>query len=188
MPLGNIIRSLENGALDSPAAMVALIEDAVFDEAWIQAHLPDPLPRETYSREVLYSGQRFEIVLATWPAGISTLVHNHGAEESHGLVVVLCGEIFNHIYRRGIDGQVHLERQETYRPGDAIAVPKGLLHSMGNARGEGHAASLHIYAPKIADVSYWDPATLQPLANTRQVGVGIKIQVENHELEPATGS
>ncbi len=188
MSLGSIIRSLENGALDSPAAMATLLEGACFDEPWIQAHLPDPLPTEGYSRDVLYCGERFEIVLATWPAGVSTLVHNHGALESHGLVLVLRGDIFNHIYRRGADGEVHLVREATHRLGEMIAVPKGLLHSMGNARREGHAVSLHIYAPKIVDVSYWDPASLKPLESMRQVGVGRKVRVESDVLEPAAGS
>ena len=130
--------------------------------AWLDEMLEDLGEGEGYHRILLYGGDGYEIVLAVWPHGTATLVHDHGSSNSFGMVKVLKGDIYNHLYHQADDKSLEPGEKFTCRPGDMIEVPKGLLHRMGNACEKGPAASLHLYSPAIVDVSYWDPRSLEP--------------------------
>ena len=159
MSIERIVAMLDSGkSLDLPALRAAL-QATRFDDAWMAAHCPNPMPVDGYGRDLLHTGADYEIVLATWPVGVGTQIHNHGAYSSYGMVRVLKGEIFNHVYAPDGVERVKLLYRESYVAGGMIEVPKGLLHCMGNARTDGHAMSLHVYSPRIVDVTYWDRET-----------------------------
>lgn len=138
------------------------LEKLEISSTWLEDMLEELREGDDYHRVLLHGGDGYEIVLAVWPEGTGTLVHNHGASDSFGMVKVLEGEIFNHLYHRDEVDCLQLGAQTVCKPGDMIGVPKGLLHRMGNACKSGPAASLHVYSPAIVDVSYWDPETLAP--------------------------
>lgn len=129
---------------------------------WIESRIPDPLPEGRYDRQLLHQGHDYEVVLAVWPKGIQTLVHDHGSQASQGMVKVLAGSIFNQTYLPDGD-QVRPDSRQVFKSGDLIGVPVGLVHAMGHTGAGEYAASLHFYTPMIIDVTYWDPKTCRPL-------------------------
>lgn len=161
MPIDALIRRLEAGASRDIATFEALLRDLVIDAALVARYMPDPMPSSDYHRNLLHHGDDFEVVIATWPAGGGTPIHDHGSADSHGMVRVLKGAIYNHVYRREGDNVVRVAELEA-SAGDLIKVPRGLVHAMGN-HGDEVGMSLHLYSPVIENVSYWDPATLEPM-------------------------
>lgn len=141
-----------------------ILGEVAFDDAWVRDHCPVPLPNDRYHRRVLHQGRNFEVVLATWPKGAQTLVHNHGAERSRGMVLILKGTLFNQIYKKLGEDKVVPQAYTEHKRGTFIPVPVDLVHAMGNAGDEPYAMSLHIYTPWIIDVDYWDPETLKRIA------------------------
>lgn len=133
-------------------------------EDWIDEMTEGRHEGDCYHRVLLYQGETYEIVLAVWPVGTQTLVHNHGSSNSFGMVKILRGSIFNHLYHRiaGPENRVGKDSQSILKPGDLADVPLELVHQMGNASSQGYAASLHIYSPAIVEISYWDPETGLP--------------------------
>lgn len=163
MSIERIVQLLESSCELDMQTMRNTLESVSFDQEWIQEHLPSPLPTNTYGRDLLHAGSDYEIVLATWPVGVGTPIHNHGAYSSHGMVRVLKGEIYNRVYAPDGIEKVKFLYDETYNAGDMIAVPTGLLHCMGNNLKNDFSMSLHVYSPRIVDVTYWDAETLRIL-------------------------
>ncbi|MDJ0836461.1 MAG: cysteine dioxygenase family protein [Acidobacteriota bacterium] len=161
MSISNMIHTLENETKRGIDHLHRLLMDLDIDDAWIARHMPVVVPPRSYHRNLLHHGSDYELVLATWPAGGRTLIHDHGNRNSYGMVRVLTGQIFNHIYKRDGRTDVAEDRQLVHRSGEYIQVPVGLIHAMGN-HGPEVAMSLHLYSPMIVNVSYWDPATLEP--------------------------
>ena len=127
---------------------------------WIESMVPRVIPRDRYDRRLLNRGKDYEIVIATWPKGVSTLIHDHGASQSQGAVRVLRGEIFNHTYNKVNENQVSPDLELVHKQGELIDVPQGLIHAMGNNTEDCFSMSLHIYTPAIVNVTYWDRETL----------------------------
>jgi len=137
----------------------ALLASLTIDEEIIDELMPDPVPEDGYHRNPIFQGPDFEVVVATWPCGGGTLIHDHGASESNGVVRVLTGTLYNRIYEKVADDKVRFVRALAHDVDDLIDVPLGLIHAMGND-GDELAMSLHLYSPAIEDVTYWDPQTL----------------------------
>lgn len=144
-----------------------------FDHAWVEAHIPSPLPTETYGRTLLHSCERYEVVLASWPVGIRTLPHNHGVHDSVGMVRVLAGEIMNEVYEVAdlVTGRLESKGVVVLGEGAYAEVSEDLLHRMGNHRSDCYAHSLHVYSPAIVAPNYWDPDSLMPMSETVVVGL-----------------
>ena len=156
-----LIEQVEGLADPCMSSFRRILEETKFEDAWIQAQIPDPLPSDRYHRRLLHKGDNYELVLATWPVGTQTYVHNHGELDSHGMVRVLMGDIFNHVYEKEDEFSVCKTEEMVFHKDELIPVNKGLLHAMGNERLDGPAMSLHFYSPMIIDVTYWDPRTLR---------------------------
>ena len=161
MPVEKLIQALESDHNREMDRLRDLLSQMELDADWIAAHMPTPVPPTGYHRNLLHHGTDFELVIATWPKGGGTLIHDHGSRNSHGVVRVLTGDIYNHVYHR--DGQTNVAPtvELTHSAGELIDVTPGLIHAMGN-NGEEVGMSLHLYSPMIVNVSYWDPATLEP--------------------------
>ena len=159
VPIEQLIDRMERWENYSIAELGPYLKSLEIDEAWIDAHMPDPMPTDAYHRNLIYQGRRFEVVLATWPIGGGTLVHDHGSLSSLGAVRVLRGDIFNQVYRLVDRDTVKPVHREVFHTNDIVPVDHGLIHAMGNACQSVIAMSLHVYFPWIIDVSYWDPET-----------------------------
>ena len=138
----------------------SVIENLEIDETWLDGQIPADLPVDRYLRILLHAGSDYEVVLAIWPEGVHTHIHDHGTGDSHGMVRVLRGQIFNNVYEKADGGKVARTHELLHDVGDLIPVNKGLIHAMGNNQpGRGAAASLHFYSPVITNVTYWDSET-----------------------------
>jgi len=157
-----LVKALDNAPDLNLALFRQVMEGLEISRSWLEEVLQDLSEGDDYHRVLLHGGDGYEIVLAVWPQETATLVHDHGAADSFGMVKVLKGNIFNRLYHAGDDESLEPGETCICRPGDLIEVPQGLLHRMGNACEEGPAASLHVYSPAIVDVSYWDPQSLEP--------------------------
>lgn len=147
-----------------------VIESLEVDESWLDEQIPDPLPDDRYLRILLHHGNDYEVVLAIWPEGAHTHIHDHGSGDSHGMVRVLRGEIFNNVYELRGEGRVARVQELVHGKDELIPVNQGLVHAMGNNRlDRGPAASLHFYAPVITHVTYWDSETNQRLIVQPQI-------------------
>lgn len=135
------------------------------DEDWLLQQLPNPMPKTGYHRTLIHQAKCFEIVLATWPVGGGTLVHDHGSLNSQGVVRVLKGSLYNQHYELQEDGTVTRGAREVSGEGALVPVTHNLIHAMGHGgEHDGYAASLHVYFPWIVEVRYWDPQTGLPVA------------------------
>ncbi len=125
----------------------------------IDSLVPDDFPDGNYHRRLIHQCREFEVVLATWPGGVCSPVHDHGSRNSEGVARVLKGSIFNRIFRK--DGNRLIQtKEDIIGVGEVLRVPKGLIHAMGCHFPQGIAVSLHAYTPAIVEPSYWDPKTL----------------------------
>ena len=140
-----------------------LKNDSAVEFPWRQ-FLPEVLPKDEYHRKLLHSGGGYEVLLLVWPEGSETLPHNHGSPASHGVIRILKNNLGNSIYRKNGDKIMPVEEQ-VFREGDLIEIPNEMIHSMGNCSQKGFSVSLHVYAPQIIDVTYWDPVKLVPRTN-----------------------
>ncbi|MCB1052226.1 MAG: cysteine dioxygenase family protein [Acidobacteria bacterium] len=157
-----IIRIIEDrGCEKSMNFFRDLLDDSDFCPQALKAYLPDPLPTRFYDRRVLFTRCDIEAVLATWPPGVFTLPHNHGIHPTFGVVKVLTGTIENRIFAPD-QNRIRPAGISHFQAGDILKVPLKLIHAMGNPHSE-IAVSLHIYSPKIEQVSYWDPLSFEPL-------------------------
>lgn len=151
------VRALNNKCIDSFQEVLLSMEL----DPWIESWMPDPIPKETYHRRLLYQGEGCELVIATWPVGVGTMIHNHGVHNSIGVVRVLKGRIYNRCYEVTNEGRNVVETEANVaEKGELVPVNRGLVHSMGNDCSDVPSMSLHFYAPTILDVTYWDPKTL----------------------------
>lgn len=159
--IDGLIESLSNLEMFQMKYLRDALDSLTLDDDLIGALLPETLPETGYQRALIHAGDDFEVVAAIWAVGGGTLIHDHGSEETYGVVRVIRGDLYNRIYRHQVDGNVVLAKSLTHEKGEFIEVPKGLVHAMGN-RSETVALSLHVYSPSIVNVSYWDPSNLKP--------------------------
>ena len=162
MVVEDIVRKLDASPERDVPFFKKLLQEVHIGADWIREHTPNPIPLTGYQRDLLYHGSNFELVLATWSPRGETLIHDHGSSDSFGMVRVLRGKVFNHIYKVNGEGVLGPKNRHVFAADGLIPVPKGLIHLMGNTSGEDYAMSLHLYSPVITGVCYWDPESLQP--------------------------
>jgi len=162
MPIETIINKLRNTTNREISFLSDLVSVAI-DEAWILENIPRDIPAGSYHRNLLDLGDDYELVLASWPVGGGTVIHDHGSNDSHGIFRVLKGEISNRVYRLENDDRVIFEKEVVHKLNEKGEVHKGFIHSMGNHSENEVGMTLHLYSPKIVNVKFWDPATLERL-------------------------
>lgn len=139
-----------------------------WDQSWLEACQPEPFPVGTYGRTVLAADAHFELAVITWPAGEASEIHDHGIAGTFGSVLVLQGQVFNHLYTIR-DGEPEKGDAHTLAQGQILEIPKGLIHQMGNASEVEVAMSLHLYTPPIQEHQCWTPLET-PVADSSVVG------------------
>lgn len=159
-PVASIVEALDCSPSFQVSCLRKMLGALPITENWVNAMTEPKQEGDNYHRILLHTAENYEIVLAVWPVGTATLIHNHGSSNSFGMVRVLKGKLFNHVYQEGGSG-LEPTTHHYCTPGALIDVPLNLIHQMGNASDEEYAASLHVYSPAIMEVSYWDPKTLE---------------------------
>lgn len=96
----------------------------------------------------------YEVWVIGWTTGQHVELHDHG--DAAGAVVVVEGELTE----RRLDGGDL--RVEVLGPGDALPLPPGHVHRLGND-GVAPATSIHVYSPPLTSMTSYDPATGEPL-------------------------
>jgi SAM-dependent methyltransferase len=109
------------------------------------AHLPEPAPPGTYSRNIL-TLDPIEVALLRWPPGVESAVHYHRG--FYGYVLVLAGQGADVVYRH------HGEHLDEHRlaligPGGLLHEPDGTIHKIVNASATEELVSLHLYFPPL---------------------------------------
>lgn len=120
---------------------------AVRAELWRPLLHVDP-DRRWYTR--LAETEEWEAWLLTWAPGQRTGLHDHG--ESAGAFVVLSGELVERVPATGRRGGLAGHTLETH---DVRAFASGYVHDLAGA-GDGPAASLHVYAPKLLRMNRYE--------------------------------
>ncbi|MCV2884445.1 cysteine dioxygenase family protein [Aestuariibacter sp. AA17] len=100
----------------------------------------------SYSRNILYSNENVEIVLAVWAKNIANHLHNHG--DSFCSFIVIDGELTEQQLRLNGDGQGEM-KLKTRETGDFDFIDDEAIFHLIENRGTQTAASIHIYSPPI---------------------------------------
>lgn len=105
---------------------------------------------EPYGRKVLYRGENFEVMLATWRKGAACAPHDHGF--SKGVVWLVDGDFKETHYELKTSLTV-LGKTIFHPAGTLLTVTAGDIHSMVALDG---GMSLHIYTPPIQEMKVFD--------------------------------
>jgi hypothetical protein len=123
---------------------------------------PAPPPATKRSWVRLCSTDDFDAWLISWPPGDAVEFHDHG--ESAGAFVVLHGALVE-VEPGGMAGA---QCRRPLPSGARRAVPRGAVHDVVN-ESSASALSVHVYAPPLHAMTFYDPHDLAPL---RTVTVG----------------
>ena len=126
---------------DQLADVVAELADRA--RSWAARLFIDPGRRSAFR---LMATDDYDVWLLTWPPGSRVTPHDHGA--SAGAFSVIRGRV---VELRGF-GRVCLAR--SVQPGEVVTFDQGLVHDV--VGGAEPSASLHVYSPPLAAMSYYD--------------------------------
>jgi cysteine dioxygenase len=104
-------------------------------------HTFDHAPAESYGRRLLYSNDRFKVLLMSWCSGDFTAIHNHGATQ-WGCVYFM-GQATHRIYEKK-NGMLTMKNNDGFELGQTANVCGDLIHIMGNSSPKDFM-TLHIY-------------------------------------------
>jgi cysteine dioxygenase len=108
-------------------------------------HTFDHAPAESYGRRLLYSNDRFKILLMSWCSGDFTAIHNHGATQ-WGCVYFM-GQATHRIYEKK-NGMLTMKNNDGFEHGQIADVCGDLIHIMGNSNTHDFM-TLHIYGTDV---------------------------------------
>jgi cysteine dioxygenase len=109
-----------------------------------------------YVRRVLYRALTFELVLACWLPGQSSVIHDHGG--SQGAMRILSGELQERRYRRQ-GRQLAVVAERRVRAQELLIERAETIHQVRNPATR-PALSLHLYAPPLHTMNAYSPASL----------------------------
>lgn len=108
------------------------------------------LTRRVY--ELIAASEGFEAWVIGWPPGGAIELHDHG--ESRGAVVVVDGELVEMVVTE--DGQGALATTSTVLSASAsLSFDMPHIHEIVNL-GPGPAVSVHVYAPRLTAMTYYE--------------------------------
>ena len=117
------------------------------------ASLLPPIDLEKpYSRRVICTTERFEVLLVRWTPSRTSLPHDHGA--SGGWVHVLRGSVAHTVYNLGSRGCIVPSQPTVMNAGSKYFAPQAMVHAMGSRAPD--AVTLHFYFPPIARMRVYD--------------------------------
>lgn len=142
-----IVEQLSSDTVLKPANICRIVRDADVQAAdllpW--ADFDHPVG-DSYGRQLVYQGPRFEVMVMSWDPGDFSTIHDHGGTQ-WGAVQIF-GEAEHATFRLHEDQLTTLARWRT-TPGDIIGVSHNLLHQMGNPFGQERFVSLHVYGQQL---------------------------------------
>ena len=109
-----------------------------------------------YTRTQLHRTAGWEVLLMGWLPGQRTTPHGHG--ESYGLICVLEGTLTEVEYRLARGGRVMKAKRRRHRTGGVFHEQLHSIHHVEHA-GRGRAVSLHLYAPPLARMEFYESST-----------------------------
>jgi len=92
---------------------------------------------------------RCEAWLIRWPSGSVAPLHDHGS--AHGVARVLAGTLHELRFASG----TALAQERDWQPGCSIELARGTCHEVRNT-GARTAFSLHVYAPRLEQMTFYD--------------------------------
>jgi predicted metal-dependent enzyme (double-stranded beta helix superfamily) len=104
---------------------------------------------------------RCEAWLIRWPPGSLAPLHDHGA--AHGVAHVLRGALHELRFTSGLAAA----RSRDWKPGAAIELALGTCHEVRNT-GLLVAYSIHVYAPRLEHMTFYDRGATGELRPLRQ--------------------
>jgi hypothetical protein len=107
------------------------------------------------------AAMRCEAWLIRWPAGSVAPLHDHG--RAHGVARVLAGTLHE---LRFVPGAAR-PQAGTWHPGESIVIARGLCHEVRNTS-ERTAYSVHVYAPRLERMTFYDRGACGELRPVRQ--------------------
>lgn len=105
--------------------------------------------RIPYEREIVFQNEDAELVKVTWPAGSTSVAHDHG--ESYGLIRILEGKIFQKVFDKNTKEGVG---RSEHGVGEVFLETPEIIHIMGNASDSDIAVTLHYYSPRLKMENY----------------------------------
>lgn len=104
---------------------------------------------------------RCEAWLIRWPPGTIAPLHDHGT--AHGLAQVLSGALDETRFASSASRALYRE----WTPEQVIVLPVGACHEVRNV-GAGVAYSIHVYAPRLEHMTFYDRGAAGELRPLRQ--------------------
>jgi hypothetical protein len=129
------------GALGALLACRGAAEELVRSATFSRGH---------YVRRLIHSGVGYEALLLSWLPGQRSAIHDHGG--SVGAVCVLAGRLAEVDYVLDVDGLAAPASRRTYDVGSIAGAEVDDLHVIGNAETDVRLVTLHLYAPKLANM------------------------------------
>lgn len=145
------LERLERFDLDRVASLMAGCE---LDPQQLRELGPEKPEPGQYKRHPIFSCDQFEVIVLRWSPESATPPHDHGCDESCGVVTVVEGAIANCVYQRRGEDLVE-SRREVIPAGQSLAFGKGLIHQMESAFAGGESLSVHVYFPRLKEVQYF---------------------------------
>lgn len=140
--LAELLAVLQRQRPGNMRALRACVEALAFSKADIAPYAEQPLPpKADYGRSIIHASAELEVIIATWPAGNWSAIHDHGPTE-FGVVLPL-GPVAHRVYAWR-DGALLPVRSETAVAGTLLPVGRSLIHQMGND-GTETVFTLHVY-------------------------------------------
>lgn len=142
LPVKKIIEDLNQcDTVDNALLCEIVAHSGLSAEALEPFHTFDHNPAASYGRRLLYSSDRFKILLMSWCSGDFTAIHNHGATQ-WGCVYFM-GQATHRIYAKN-NGKLNIRKKEGFDPGQIAGVCGDMIHIMGNSSPQDFM-TLHIY-------------------------------------------
>jgi predicted metal-dependent enzyme (double-stranded beta helix superfamily) len=116
-------------------------------------------------RRLLHT-EAYEAWLIAWRPGADLALHDHGG--SIGTVSVVYGELLERATDRLAPGPLRTARVQAHRP---LAIGPTRIHGLWNP-GPAPALSVHVYAPPLATMTFYDPLDLSPQRTVDVEGPG----------------
>ncbi len=112
---------------------------------------------------LIASPEGLEAFVIAWPAGGFIELHDHGA--ASGAIVVAQGTLTEMSVRLDSEGR-SAAATRTLHTGSHVAFGPGRVHDVVN-RGPRPAVSVHVYAPRLASMTYYTRSTDGSLVTLR---------------------
>jgi hypothetical protein len=133
---------------------------ATATELWRPVAFHDPGGRRPVR---LLATDAYEVWVIGWTTGQHVRPHDHG--HSAGALLVVEGELVEVVPRAGGP-----PAERVLEAGPVRHLPVGTVHDVVNRAPE-PATSLHVYSPPLSAMTYYDPATLVPVATEAVLSV-----------------